>query len=59
MLYLESPPQVTSLSTKFMHERDGVPQLDKYQFLPGKIEFRRADLAFQFIDMGYKIAISV
>ena len=31
MLYLESPPQVTSLSTKFMHERGGVPQLDKYQ----------------------------
>ena len=31
MLYLESPPQVTSLSTKFMHERGGVPQLDKYR----------------------------
>ena len=30
MLYLESPPQITSLSTKFMHERGGVPQLDKY-----------------------------
>ena len=33
MLYLESPSQVTSLSTKFMHERGGVPQLDKYQYL--------------------------
>ena len=31
MLYLESSPQVTSLSTKFMHERGGVPQLDKYR----------------------------
>ena len=31
MLYLESPPQVTSLTTKFMHERGGVPQLDKYR----------------------------
>ena len=30
MLNLESPPQITSLSTKFMHERGGVPQLDKY-----------------------------
>ena len=27
MLYLESPPQETSLSTKFMHERGGIPQL--------------------------------
>ena len=33
MLYLESPPQVTSLSTKFVHERGGVPQLDKYHNL--------------------------
>ena len=27
---MELPPQITSLSTKFMHERGGVPQLDKY-----------------------------
>ena len=31
MLFLESPPQITSLSTKFMHEGGGVLQLDKYQ----------------------------
>ena len=30
MSFLESPPQITSLSTKCMHERGGVPQLDKY-----------------------------
>ena len=30
MPFLESPPQITLLSTKFMHERGGVPQLDKY-----------------------------
>ena len=33
-VFLELPPQVTSLSTKFMHERGGVPQLDKYPFNP-------------------------
>ena len=32
MLFLESPPQITSLSTKFMHEGGGVLQLDKYPF---------------------------
>ena len=31
MSFLESPPQITPLSTKFMHERGGIPQLDKYQ----------------------------
>ena len=28
--YLQSAPQITPLSTKFMHERGGVPQLDIY-----------------------------
>ena len=31
MSFLESAPQITSLSTKSMHERGGVLQLDKYQ----------------------------
>ena len=36
MLDLESQPQVTSLSTQFMHERGGTPQLDKYQIKCGE-----------------------
>ena len=31
MLFLDSPPQITPLSTKFMHESGGVLQLDKYR----------------------------
>ena len=33
MSFLESAPQITSLSTKSMHERGGVLQLDKYPML--------------------------
>ena len=31
MAFLESPPQITPLSTKFMREIGGVLQLDKYR----------------------------
>ena len=31
MSFSESPPQITLLSTKFMHEGGGVLQLDKYR----------------------------
>ena len=40
MNYLQSAPQITPLSTKFMHERGGVLQLDIYPntYLPIAIE---------------------